>query len=71
MLNALDYYHEWGYMKSMVNAHKVNTRELLLRILNAARTINNAAVLRKVTTSLITRVRNCIQEDGGHFEQFA
>jgi len=53
----------------MVYAHKENTREeLLQRILNAARNINNAAVPRKVTSSVVTRVRKCIQADGGHFE---
>ena len=47
----------------MVCAHKVNTREeLLQRILSAARTINNAAVLRKVTRSLVTRVRNASKQ---------
>jgi len=56
----------------MVYAHKVNTREeLLQRFLSAARSINNAAMLRNVTSSLVTRVRKCIQADGGHFEQFA
>ena len=69
--NPLDY-HVRGYMKAMVYAHKVKPREeLLQRILSAARSINNAAVLRKVTSSLVTRVRKCIQADGGHFEQFA
>jgi hypothetical protein len=59
-------------MKAMVYAHKVNTRdELLQRILNAARSINNAAVLRKFTRSLATLVRKCIEADRGHFEQFA
>jgi len=59
-------------MKAMVYAHKVNTREeLLQRIISAARSINNAAVLRKITSSLIIRVRRCIQADGGHFEQLA
>jgi len=59
-------------MKTMVYAHKVNTREeLLQQILSTARSINNAAVLRKVTSSVVTRVRKCIQADGGHFEQFA
>jgi len=58
-----------GYM---LYAHKMNTREeLLQRILSVARSINNAEVLRKVTSSLVTRVRKCIQADGGHFEQFA
>jgi hypothetical protein len=59
-------------MKAMVYAHKVNTRdELLQRILSAARSINNAAVLCKVASSLVTQVRKCIQADGGHFKQFA
>jgi len=30
---------------------------------------NGTAVLRKVTSSLVTRVRKVIQADGGHFEQ--
>jgi len=55
-LNPLDY-HVWGYMKAMVYAHNVNTREeLLQRILSAARSINSAAVLRNVTSYLITQV---------------
>ena len=62
-MNPLDY-HVWGYMKALVYAHKVNTREELQGILSAA-------VLRKVTSSLVTRVRKCIQADGGHFEQLA
>jgi len=70
-LNPLDY-HTWVYMKGMLCAHKVNTREeLLQRILSAARSIHNTAVLRKFTSSVVTRVRKCIQADGGHFEQFA
>jgi hypothetical protein len=59
-------------MKAMVYAHKVNAREELLhQILSAARSINNVAVLRKVTSSLVTRFIKCIQADGGHLEQFA
>jgi len=70
-LNPLDY-HVWGYMKAMVSARKVNVREKLLqRTFSAARSIKNAAVLCKVTSSLVTRVRKCIQIDGGHFEQLA
>jgi len=70
-LNPLNYI-VWGYMKAMEYAHKVNSRELLLqRILKAARCIQNAAVFRKVTSSLLPRVRKCIQAEGGHFEQFA
>jgi len=58
----------WDYMKAMVNAHKANMREELLQwILSAARSFNNAAVLRKVMSPL----RKCIQTEGGHFEQLA
>jgi hypothetical protein len=46
-------------------------KELLQRILSAARSNNNAAALRKVTSSLVTQVRKCTQADGGHFEQLA
>jgi hypothetical protein len=70
-LNPLDFL-VWGYMKAMLYAHKVNTREeLLQRILSTAKSINNAAVLRRVTCSLVTRVRKYFQADGGHFEQIA
>jgi hypothetical protein len=56
-LNPLDY-NVWGYMKAMMYAHKVNTRaQLLQQILSPVRSINNAAVLRKVASSLVTRVR--------------
>jgi len=58
-------------MKAMVCAHKVNMREELLQILSPARSISNAAVLRKISGSVVTRVRKCIQADGGHFEQLA
>ena len=59
-------------MKAMVYAHKLNTREeLLQRILSATRSINNAAALRKVTSSLVIRVKKFIQADEEHFEQLA
>jgi hypothetical protein len=59
-------------MKAVVGARKVNTREKLLqRILSAARSISNAAILHRVTNSLVTQVRKCIQTVGGHFEQLA
>jgi len=70
-LNPLDY-HVCVYMKAVVSIHKVNTREeLLQRILSIVKSINNAAELHKVTRSLVTPVRICIQVDGGHFEQLA
>ena len=54
----------------MACAYKVNMREeLLQRILGVARSINNAAVVRKVTSSLVTRHRKFNQADGAHFVQ--
>jgi uncharacterized UPF0146 family protein len=59
-------------MKAMVYAHKLNTiEELFQRILSVARSINNAAALRKFTSSPVKRARKCIQADGGHFEQLS
>jgi len=43
-------------------------RKLLQQFLSTAKSINNAAVLHKVTSSLFTRVRKCIQAEAGHFE---
>jgi hypothetical protein len=59
-------------MKAMVYVHMVNIREeLFQRIISAARSIDNAAVLRKVKSSPVKRVRKCIQAYGGHFEQLS
>jgi hypothetical protein len=70
-LNPLDY-HAWGYMKAIVYAHKLNKgKELFQRNVRLARSINNAALLRKFTSSLVKRVRRCIQADGSQFEQLA
>jgi len=52
-----------------VVANSVKREELLQLILSSARSINNAAVIGKFTSSLVTRVRKCIQADGGLFEQ--
>lgn len=53
-----------------VLARKVNTsEELLLLLLSAARRINHAAVLRKVSTSLISRLVKYVHVNGGLFKQ--
>lgn len=57
-------------MKEVVYACDMNTREeFLQRVLNAARPISNAAVVHKLTRSLVTRVSGCIQADAAHFEE--
>jgi hypothetical protein len=45
--------------------------ELLWQFLSAARHINNAAVVCKVTHSLVTWFRKYIQADEGNSEQLA
>jgi hypothetical protein len=43
----------------------------LTRVTRELVTLRSTAVFRKVTRSLVTRVRKGIQADGGHFEQLA
>jgi len=70
-LNPLDY-NVWGFTKAMVCARKFSTRgEPLQGILAVARSICNAAVPSCVTSSLVTRVSECIHRDVRHFEQLA
>jgi len=56
-------------MKATVYARKVNTRAVDQQILSAAKCINNAAVLHKLTSSLVTQARKCIQPHESHFEK--
>jgi len=58
-------------MKASVCTQGEHERRTTPAILSTARRINNAAVLRKVTSSLVIRVRKFIQADGGHFKQLA
>ena len=43
----------------------------LTRVIRELVTLRSTAVLRKVRRFLVTRVRKCIQADGGHFIQLA
>ena len=57
-------------MKEIVYACDVNKREEFLQlVLNAARPISNAALVNKLTRSLVTQVRECIQAVAAHFEE--
>lgn len=58
-LNLLGNY-VWGYVHAVVYACKMYMGELLWWFLNAARHIHNAAVVCKVTHSLVTWFRKCI-----------
>jgi hypothetical protein len=43
-----------GYMKDLVYEFKVDTRYKLLQVFDAARSINDATGLHKVTLSMLT-----------------
>nr|XP_022904788.1 uncharacterized protein LOC111416879 [Onthophagus taurus] len=60
----------WGWMKSLVYARKVDTRDALLdRILNAAAFIRaNHRSLKLATRSIYKRTNKCIEVSGGVFE---
>lgn len=70
-LNPLDFYL-WGHMKSLVYATPVASEEdLIARIAVAAGDIaEKRGVFQRVRESLEKRCRMCIEEGGGHFEQF-
>jgi hypothetical protein len=67
-ISPLDF-HAWGYLgKEKMYKSKVGTKdELLQRIFDAARHVNDATV-RKVTLALVEQVRMRSQADSGHFE---
>ncbi|KAJ8945773.1 hypothetical protein NQ318_013129 [Aromia moschata] len=68
-LTTMDFY-VWGRMKSKVNAEPVNDEaSLRARILQAAQEIP-LAECRAAAQSVIRRCQLCIENDGGHFEQF-
>jgi hypothetical protein len=57
-------------MKNMVYERKRVTRaKILERIFGAERHLNNPTVFHEVTCSLVKRTGQCIQADGGCFEQ--
>jgi hypothetical protein len=68
-LNPLDYCL-WGWLKSLVYATKVNTREALLdRIVNSAALIReNQRALQRATSAIHKRADKCIVAEGGIFE---
>ncbi|KAJ8950218.1 hypothetical protein NQ318_006192 [Aromia moschata] len=68
-LTTMDFY-VWGRMKSKVYAEPVNDEaSLRARILQAAQEIP-LAECRAAAQSVIRRCQLCIENDGGHFEQF-
>ena len=61
----------WGWMKREVYKEKVNTREeLVARIMNSAALTKQERQddLRRATRTVVKRVENCIEVDGGIFE---
>lgn len=70
-LSPLDYFL-WGQIKSLVYADKsVNRQQLLNKIIEACNNIrNDAELLSRSTKSIIQRAELCVNQNGGHFEQF-
>lgn len=68
-LTPLDYCL-WGWLKSLVYATKVQTREELLdRIVNSAAVIrNDQRALQRATRAIHKRASKCIEVGGGIFE---
>ncbi|KAJ8933048.1 hypothetical protein NQ318_000728 [Aromia moschata] len=66
--NPLDFC-AWGYMKSLVYEHEINTREeLWQKINNAAVPLRNEQLFFKIRRSFNKRVHKCIEVNGHHFE---
>jgi hypothetical protein len=67
-------YFLWGYMKDLVLVYSipVDTIEVLRkRVENAATTIrNNRGMSERVKELFRRRLHYCIDNNGGHFEQF-
>ena len=57
------------YVKAMMCAQKVNTRELVHCILSTARHVSNVILLCKIIHCMVTGVRKYIQTDGGDVQQ--
>lgn len=68
-LNPLDFFL-WGYLKALVYANPIDTRENLLERINFhCREIGaNIEALWKVQQSFIKRARECIRLEGAHVE---
>jgi hypothetical protein len=61
----------WGWMNSEVYKEKVNTRdELVAQIMNSAALLKQERQddVRRATRTVVKRVENCIEVDGGIFE---
>lgn len=70
-LTPCDFYL-WGYIKSQVYSHEINSREQLWQLIeetcNGIR--NDPRGLQGLKFSFLRRVRLCVRENGGHFEQY-
>lgn len=67
-LTPCDYFL-WGAIKTKVYSSPIESEEVLnLRILNAANTLRNPAILQRVQFNFQRRINRCIEENGGHFQ---
>lgn len=68
-LNVLDFFF-WGFLKAHVYQVEIETEEQLIeRINNAVREINNRNMLQNLIPNILTRCTICVEVAGAHFEQ--
>lgn len=69
-LTPLDFFL-WGHIKNEVYKDQVNNvLELQQRISALVDNINNSDILPKLSSSILKRLRLCIEKNGSHIEQF-
>jgi len=69
-LPPLDFY-VWGYMKDKVYAVQINTKEQLIeRILSADDDLRQNLQQFDMVEAIANRLRECLQQNGGHIENF-
>ena len=68
-LTPLDFFL-WGYMKDLVYAEAIHTRDHLVeRIFDAAEKVREKLIAIDIAEKVSRRVEFCIESEGGHFEQ--
>lgn len=69
-LNPIDFY-VWGYLKCLVYRNEITSlANLKSAIFTSAEIVRRKLRSSKIKRSLLRRSRECIDNDGGHFEHF-
>lgn len=68
-MNVCDYFL-WGFVKDFVYRRDPQNREIVLGLIHQAFQAITPEMIRSATRNIIPRIIYCIENDGGHFEQF-